>query len=92
VEYENLLSSFEQELTYAFGGCSILRGLEGSYLSKAGDRIPDRINVIYSDIPTALSTNFETVAAYVGELKRAAIEALSEEAVLISAVQVYHAV
>jgi hypothetical protein len=48
--------------------------------------------VIYSDIPTALSTNFETVAAYVGELKRAAIEALSEEAVLISAVQVYHAV
>jgi len=29
-------------------------------------------------------TNFDSVARYVGELKRAAMEALSEEAVLIS--------
>ena len=48
-EYQNLLRSFEEEFTYAFGGCSIVRGLEGSYLSDSGDRIPDRINLIFSD-------------------------------------------
>ena len=92
-EYQNLLRSFEEELTYAFGGSSIVRGLEGSYLSASGERIPDRINVLYSDAPLALSTNFDSVAAYVGELKRTAMEALlSEESVLISVEQIYHAV
>ena len=91
-EYQNLLRSFEEEFTYAFGGSSIVRGLEGSYLSESGERIPDRINLLYSDVPLALSTNFNSLAAYVGELRRAAIEALSEEAVLISVEQVYHAV
>jgi len=91
-EYQNLLRSFEEEFTYAFGGSSIVRGLEGSYLSESGERIPDRINLRYSDVTLALSTNFDSLAAYVGELRRAAIEALSEEAVLISVEQVYHAV
>lgn len=91
-EYRDLLRSFEEEFTYAFGGSSIVRGLEGCYLSETGDLISDRINLIYSDAPLALSTNFATVAAYVRELKQAATEALSEEAVLVSAEQVYHAV
>jgi len=91
-EYQNLLRSFEEEFTYAFGGASIVRGLEGSYLSESGERIPDRINVLYADAPLALSTNFDSLAAYVGELRRAAMEALSEESVLISVEQVYHAV
>ncbi len=89
-EYQNLLRSFEEEFTYAFGGASIVRGLEGSYLSESGERIPDRINLLYSDAPLALSTDFASVAAYVRELKRAAMDALSEEAVLISVEQVYH--
>lgn len=91
-EYQNLLRSFEEEFTYAFGGSTIVRGLEGSYLSESGERIPDRINLLYSDAPLALSTNFDSVAAYVGELNSAAMEALSEEAVFISVQQVYHAV
>jgi hypothetical protein len=37
--YQNLLSSFEEEFTYAFGGSSVLRGLEGCYLSVRGDLI-----------------------------------------------------
>jgi len=91
-EYQNLLRSVEEEFTYAFGGSSIIRGLEGSYLSGPGERIPDRINLLYSDAPLALSTNFESIAAYVGEIKSSAIEALSEETVLISVEQVYHSV
>jgi len=38
-DYENLLLSFEAEFTYAFGGCTILRGLEGCYLARLGNRI-----------------------------------------------------
>jgi hypothetical protein len=50
------------------------------------------VNLLYSDAPLALSTDFPFVAAYVRELKSAAMEALSEETVLISVEQVYHAV
>jgi hypothetical protein len=91
-EYQELLRSFEEEFTYAFGGASILRDLEGSYLSVAGERVPDRINLLYTDVPLALSTHFTSVAAYVQELERAGMEELSEETVLISVQQVYHQV
>ncbi len=90
--YQKLLAAFDTEFTHSFGGCTTNRGLDGSYLSRAGVKTPDRINLIYTDIPVALSTNFELVAAYAGELKRAAFEALSEEAVLVVVKQVYHAV
>jgi len=90
-EYQSLLRSLVEEFTYAFGGSSVLRGLEGSYLSVAGELIPDSINVVYSDVPLALSTDYTSVAAYTGELKRVAMEVLSEEVVLVSVAQVYHA-
>jgi hypothetical protein len=91
-EYQYLLQFLEDELTYTFGGTTIVRGLEGSYLSESDKRIPDRINLLYSDAPLALSTEFVSIAAYVRELKSAVLEALPEEAVLISVEQVYHAV
>ena len=90
--YRNLLLAFEEEFTHAFGGCSILRGLEGSYLSDSGAKIADRINVIYTDLPLPLSTNFETAARYADELKAVGLEALDEEYVLVTAGQIYHTV
>jgi hypothetical protein len=89
--YQNLLGAFDQEFTYAFGGCTIVRGLSDSYLSRAGVKTPDRINLIYTDLPLALSTNHESVARYAEELKQAAFESLAEEAVLVVVTQVYHA-
>jgi hypothetical protein len=91
-EYDNLLRSFESEFTYAFGGCTIIRGLEGNYRSRLGNRIIDRINLIYADVPLALSLDFALVAAYVRELKRASIEALTEEDVMVAVTQIYHTV
>lgn len=91
-QYRNLLLSFEEEFTYAFGGCTIARGLDGNYLSRAGLKTPDRINLIFTDLPVALSTNFESAAHYADELKRAASDALAEETVLVAVVQIYHAV
>ncbi|MDX6559153.1 MAG: hypothetical protein QOF72_2202 [Blastocatellia bacterium] len=90
--YDNLLLSFEEEFTYAFGGCTIVRGIDGSYLSLVGVKISDRINLIYTDLPVALSTNFESAARYADELKQAAFNALDEETVLVSVEQIYHAV
>jgi hypothetical protein len=90
--YDNLLRSLEAEFTYAFGGCTILRGLEGCYLSRFGNRIHDRINLIYSDVPLALSIEFAVIAGYVREVKRVATEALAEEAVMVAVTQVYHSI
>jgi hypothetical protein len=90
--YRHLLLSFEEEFTYAFGGCTILRELDGSFLSRAGAKTPDQINLIYADLPMALSTNFDKAARYADELKKAAFEALNEEMVLVTIAQIYHAV
>lgn len=91
-EYQSLLRSLEEEFTYTFGGASILRGIEDRYLSTSDELIPDRINPLYSDAPLALSLDFASIAAYVRELKRAAMEGLSEETILISVEQAYHEV
>jgi len=90
--YRNLLLSFEEEFTYSFGGCTIVRGLDGFYLARTGIRTPDRINLIYTDLPLALSTNFKTTARYADALRQAASEALAEETVLVSVGKIYHAV
>ena len=91
-EYDNLLRSLEREFTYAFGGCTLVRGLEGNYLSHFGVQMPDLINLIYTDVPLALSIDFALIAAYVRELKHAATEALAEEVVLVAVEQIYHLV
>jgi hypothetical protein len=91
-QYHHLLLSFEEEFTYAFGGCTIARGLDGNYLSRTGSKTPDRINLIYTDLPVALSTNFESAARYAHELKQAAFDALAEETVLVAVSQIFHAV
>ena len=90
--YDNLLISLEEEFTYAFGGCTTVRGLQGSYLSSLGKRVPDHVNLVYSDLPLALSTKFDAVVEYAESVKRAAIEALTEEDMLIAVGQVYHAI
>jgi hypothetical protein len=89
--YQNLLNELTQEFTYTFGGCTIIRGLDGSYLSQAGLQIQDRINLIYTDTPYAFEENFEIVSTYADKLKGAVNTALAEEAVLITVAKIYHA-
>lgn len=89
--YQDLLSALAQEFTYTFGGCTILRGLDGSYLSEAGMQIQDRINLIYTDTPYAFEENLEIVSTYAEKLQAAVHAALEEEAILIVVARVYHA-
>ena len=89
--YHDLLDELTREFTYTFGGCTIIHGLDGSYLSEAGSPIQDRINLIYTDTPYAFTENFATLSAYADKLKVAVNTALDEEPVLIAVAAIYHA-
>ena len=89
--YQDLLHELTQEFTYTFGGCTIIRGLDGSYLSQAGMQIQDRINLIYTDTPYAFEENFNIVSAYADKHKAAVNTALMEETVFIAVAKIYHA-
>jgi len=88
--YQNLLDTLEQEFTYTFGGCTIIRGLHGSYLSEVGFPITDRINVIYADASIRFDPGLAALSRYPDKLRQAAFDALEEEAVLVVAHNVYH--
>lgn len=88
--YENLPGTLEQEFTYTFGGCTVVRGLHGSYLSHAGFPIPDRINVIYTDASVRFDPNLAALSRFTDKLRQATFEALEEETVLVVSFKVYH--
>ena len=90
--YQDLLRTFAEEFTSAFGGCTIIRGLDGTYLSKFGQIISDRINLIYSDTPFDFQENFSAISIYSDKLREAAFDGLEEEAILIAVWPVYHSV
>jgi hypothetical protein len=90
--YSELLKVFADEFTYTFGGCTIIRGLDGNYLSNFGQIIPDRINLLYTDTPFDFQENLSAISNYSDELKKTAFETLEEEAILIVVYQIYHSV
>ena len=89
--YQDLLEALDREFSYTFGGASIIRGIEGSYLSELGSKVRDRINLIYTDTPFAFRDNFDRISRYADQLREAAFAALEEEAVLVVVMPVYHA-
>jgi hypothetical protein len=88
--YQDLLDILDREFTYAFGGCTIVHGLDGSYLSRLGLKLQDRVNLIYTDTPYGFDDNFDTISTYADKLRAASFEALDEEAILVAAYKVYH--
>jgi hypothetical protein len=88
--YHHLLEALDREFTYAFGGCSVVRGLAGSYLSRGGLILKDRVNMLFTDTPLIFSQDIEKISRYTDHLRRAAFAALAEEAVLVVAYPVYH--
>lgn len=88
--YPDLPAALEREFTYAFGGCTLIRGLEGSYLSRQGIVMRDRVNLLYSDTPFAFDPNLPVLSDYTDELRDAALRALDEEAILIAIFPIYH--
>jgi DNA phosphorothioation-dependent restriction protein DptG len=92
VVYQELLDVLKSEFTYTFGGCSLIRGLNGSYQSQLGLPIEDRINLLYTDTPLSFDESFDSLSRYTDALRQTAFEALEEEAMLIVALKIYHSV
>ena len=88
--YQELLDALEQEFTYTFGGCTLVRGLSGSYQSPLGLPIQDRINLLYTDTPFTFDEGFNRLSRYADALRRTAFDALEEEAILVVVYKVYH--
>jgi hypothetical protein len=88
---QELLIVFNQEFTQTFGGATLCRGLDGSYLAQDGGLVRDRINLLYTDTPFSLEEHAEQVSAYIAKLRQAVLDALQEEAVMVVALPVYHA-
>jgi len=89
--YPSFLAELEQEFSYAFGGCSLIRGIEGNYLSRVGIITPDRVNLLYTDAPFGFASDLALLSDYADELRGAAFRALNEEAILVVVYPVFHA-
>jgi len=89
--YQDLLAALTREFTYTFGGCTIIRDLDGSYLSSAGVAVRDHINLIYTDTPYSFRENFGIISAYADKLKASVFEALEEDAILVAVMKTHHA-
>lgn len=87
---QELLIVFNEEFTHTFGGATLWRGLDGTYLAQDGRTVRDRINLLCTDTPLSLEENAEEMASYMAKLRQAVLDALQEEAVLVVAVPVYH--
>ncbi len=61
---QELLIRFNQEFSHTFGGATIVRGLDGSYLSNLGHPVRDRINLIFTDSPFSFEQNFALRVGY----------------------------
>jgi hypothetical protein len=89
--YQDLLTALTREFTYTFGGCTIVAGLDGSYLSESGLQVRDRINLIYTDTPYSFRRNFEIISNYAGKLQATVGTALDEDEILVAVLVAYHA-
>ena len=90
--YGSLLDELGSELSYAFGGSTVLAA-SGKYRSAEGFILRDRINLLFSDAPFLWERDRLTMTRYIELLRIVTQRALEqEEAVLISAHPVYHGV
>jgi hypothetical protein len=91
IVYKNILEELGDELSYSFGGCSVVAA-SGKYRSDFGSIIPDRVNILFTDTPFHWDRDRLIVELYAERLKEIVTTALSkEEAILITVSPIYHA-
>jgi hypothetical protein len=88
--YDRILEEFSNELSYAFGGCTITSS-SGKFRSDSGVILPDKINILFTDTPFEWDKDQSVLAQYAEELHNIIQRALAgEEAILISVYPVHH--
>lgn len=89
--YALLLDELGDELSYAFGGCSVVSAV-GKYRSFGGAILPDQITILFTDTPFDWELDQRIIQEYAARLQAAVRRALpSEEAILICVFPVSHA-
>lgn len=91
-EYKLLLDAIQREFIVTFGGCTVIRGAKGLYLSRSGSVDADDIDLIYTDTPFAVDADSDRLSAYTDSLKAALLEATQEESILIAVHEIFHSV
>ncbi len=88
--YDLLLEELGDELSYAFGGCTVAPAF-GKYRSSSGAILPDKVNVLFTDAPFHWKEDRRVIERYVREIQDAMEQALEqEESVLIAVHRVFH--
>lgn len=89
--YRLLLAELEIELSYTFGGCTVLSA-SGHFRSDNGLILPDNVNIIFTDVELDLDRDRLRIGQYVDRVTSAIREALpEEESILIAVHAIYHA-
>lgn len=88
--YSRLSDELGDELSYAFGGCTAILAA-GKYCSDSGVILPDRVNLLFVDVPLTWERDRLSIERYASFLHAIAERALTtEEAVLIAVYPVCH--
>jgi hypothetical protein len=90
--YRNARRAFEREFLETFGGCTVIKGIKGLYLSAAGKSETDKIVLIYADTPFEFRKNRAALSKYTDQLREVAYRATNEESILIVVHELYHSV
>ena len=88
--YDDLLQEIGDELSYAFGGCTVVP-TQGKYRSISGSILPDKINILFTDTPFVWDKDRLLIERYAAGLRQVVKGVLrSEEAVLVVVYSVCH--
>ena len=88
--YGRILEEFGDELSYAFGGCTITPS-SGKYRSASGLIVPDKISILFTDTLFEWEPDRALLTHYAEELHDVIRKALKrEESILIALHPVYH--
>ena len=89
-DYKRLQRAFETEFLHTFGGCTVIKNIKGMYLGSDGKTDTEPISLVYSDTPFDFDEYFEEIENYTDELRETALEASSEESILVVVNAIYH--
>ena len=90
--FGRLRTVLEREFLYTFGGCTVVVGIKGKYLS--ADKTPqtEPVDLLYADTPFDFDEDFQALSEYADDLKRVILQTTSEESILIVVQQIFHSV
>ena len=89
--YSRLLEELEIELSYTFGGCTVLSA-SGQFRSDTGHIFPDHIHILFTDVALDINRDRLRIGQNVNRLVDSIEQALpEEESILVAVHAIFHA-